>query len=74
MNSSQLVLKFLDFLGKSYEHHVDVLKNGEKIDSMDLNSLFSNLQNYEEAKALRKETIKESNKEKSVTLNKEDHQ
>ena len=42
-HSSQFVLKFLDSLGKSWEHHVGVLKNGENIDSMDLNLLFGNL-------------------------------
>ena len=34
--SSQLVLKFLDSLGKSWEHHDDILKNGEKINTVDL--------------------------------------
>ena len=67
-HSSQLVSKFLDSLGKSCTHHVDVLKNGEKIVTMDLNSLFSNLRNYEETKALRKEIMKESSKEKYVAL------
>ncbi|CAH1450439.1 unnamed protein product [Lactuca virosa] len=67
-HSSQLVLNFLDSLGKSWEHHVHVLKIGEKIDSMDLNSLFGNLRNYEETKALRKEIMKDSDKEKFVAL------
>ena len=35
---------------------------------MDLNSLFGNLQNYEDTKALRKEIMKESGKEEYVPL------
>ncbi|CAI9294851.1 unnamed protein product [Lactuca saligna] len=67
-HSSQLVLKFIDSLGKSWEHHDDVLKNSEKSDSMDLNSLFGNLRNYEETKSLCKEIVKESSKENSVAM------
>ena len=64
-----LVLKFLDSLGPEWEHHVDVLKNSEKIKNMDLNSLYGNLRNYEETKALRKEIMKDSIKsEKSLAL------
>ena len=40
------------YLGKTWEHYIDVLKNDEKIDTMDLNTLFGNLQNYGETKAL----------------------
>mgnify|MGYP001606205512 CR=1 FL=1 len=64
----QLVLKYLDFLGKSWEHHADVLKNSEKINTMDLNSLLVNLKNYEENKALRKDIVKELSEEKFVAL------
>lgn len=67
-HSSRLVLKFMDALGKSWEHHVDFLKNIEKINTMDLNLLFGNLCNYEETKVLRKEIMKDSNKEKYVAL------
>ena len=48
----ELVLKFLDSLGKKWEHHADVLKNSEKLKTMDLQSLFGNLRNFEETKAL----------------------
>ena len=43
-HSSHLVLKFLDSLGKSWEYHPDILKNVEKINSMDRNFLFGNPQ------------------------------
>ena len=35
---------------------------------MDLNSLFRNLRNYEETKVVHKEIMKESNKEKFISL------
>ena len=41
-----LVLKFLDSLNDECEHHVDVLKNSEKIETMNLSSMFVNLRNY----------------------------
>ncbi|KAL4563399.1 hypothetical protein LXL04_027440 [Taraxacum kok-saghyz] len=37
---SELVLKFLDSLGEKWEHHANVLKNSEKLNTMDLQSLF----------------------------------
>ena len=64
-----LVLKFLDSLGQEWEHHVDVLKNSEKIHNMDLNALYGNLRNFEETKALRKEIMRDSVKpERSLAL------
>ena len=63
-----LVLKFLDSLNDEWEHHVDVLKNSEKIESMSLSSMFGNLRNYEETKIMRKEIMKESHKDRSVAL------
>ena len=39
---SALVHKFLNSLGSGWEHHVDVLKNSEKITAMDLQSLYGN--------------------------------
>lgn len=67
-HSSQLLLKFLDSLGKSWEHHANVLRNNEKINTMDLNSLFGNLCNYEETKSLRRDIMKDSGKENFVAL------
>lgn len=67
-HSSQLVLKFFDSLGISWEHHIDVLKNSEKIHLMDINSLFGNLQSEEEIKALRKDIMSDSNKLKFVAM------
>ena len=62
------MLKFLDSLGEKWEHHADVLKNSEKLKTMDLQSLFGNLRNFEETKALRKEIMKDSHSNKSVAL------
>lgn len=42
--------------------------NSKKINLMDLKSLFANLWNYKETKALRKDIMKDSNKEKFVAL------
>lgn len=67
-HSSQLVLKFLDSLGKRWEHKANFLKNNDKIKIMDLNTLFGNLNNYEETKALQKDIMKKSSKEKSIAL------
>ena len=64
----ELVLKFLDSLGEKWEHHADVLKNSEKLKTMDLQSLFGNLRNFEETKALRKEIMRDSHSSKSVAL------
>nr|KAJ0217090.1 hypothetical protein LSAT_V11C300105640 [Lactuca sativa] len=63
-----LVKKFLDSLGAGWENHVDVLKNSEKINSMDLQSLYGNLRYYEESKLQRKELMKDSQRESSVAL------
>nr|KAJ0204273.1 hypothetical protein LSAT_V11C500229940 [Lactuca sativa] len=63
-----LVQKFLDSLGAGWENHVDVLKNSEKINSMDLQSLYGNLRYYEESKLQRKELMKDSQRESSVAL------
>ena len=63
-----LVLKFLDSLNDEWEHHVDVLKNSEKIESMTLSSMFGNLRNYEETMTMRREIMKESHRERSVAL------
>ena len=52
-----LVQKFLDSLGAGWENHVDVLKNSEKISTMDLQSLYGNLRYYEESKLQRKELM-----------------
>src|SRR6187200_1503587 len=65
---SELVLKFLDSLGEKWEHHADVLKNSEKLKTMDLQSLFGNLRNFEETKALRKEIMRDNHSSKSVAL------
>lgn len=65
---SHSLFKFLDSLGKIWEYHADFLKNSETINTMDLNSLFGNMCNYEETKALRKDIMKDSNKEKFVAL------
>ena len=56
-HKGELVLKFLDSLGEKWEHHADVLKNSEKLKTMDLQSLFGN---FEETKALRKQIMKDS--------------
>ena len=64
----ELVLKFLDSLGEKWEHHADVLKNSEKLQTMDLQSLFGNLRNFEETKALRKEIMRDNHSSKSVAL------
>lgn len=53
-HKSVLVLKFLYSLDDKWEHHVDVLKNGEKIKTMDLQSLYVNLCKFEETKILHK--------------------
>nr|KAJ0204922.1 hypothetical protein LSAT_V11C500296580 [Lactuca sativa] len=63
-----LVQKFLDSLGVGWENHVDVLKNSEKINSMDLQSLYGNLRYYEESKLQRKELMKDSQRESFVAL------
>nr|KAJ0211503.1 hypothetical protein LSAT_V11C400213080 [Lactuca sativa] len=63
-----LVQNFLDSLGAGWENHVDVLKNSEKINSMDLQSLYGNLRYYEESKLQRKEVMKDSQRESSVAL------
>lgn len=63
-----MVLKLYDSIGKSWKHHADVVKNNENINLMDLNSLFRNLTNYEETKVVRKDIIKDSNKEKFMAL------
>ncbi|KAI3523649.1 hypothetical protein L1887_01928 [Cichorium endivia] len=65
---SVLVLKFLDSLDDKWEHHVDVLKNSEKIRTMDLQSLFGNLRSHEEIKAQRKEIMRDSQRERSAAL------
>lgn len=67
-HSTHLILKFLDFLRKSWEHHTNVLKNSEKINVVDLNSLFANIRNYKEIKSLRKYIMKDSNKKKYEAL------
>ena len=67
-HKGELVLKFLDSLGEKWEHHADVLKNREKLQTMDLQSLFGNLRNFEETKALRKEIMRDSHSNKSVAL------
>nr|KAJ0188603.1 hypothetical protein LSAT_V11C900505350 [Lactuca sativa] len=63
-----LVQKFLDSLGAGWENHVDVLKNSENINFMDLQSLYGNLRYYEESKLQRKELMKDSQRESSVAL------
>nr|KAJ0194309.1 hypothetical protein LSAT_V11C800413730 [Lactuca sativa] len=63
-----LLQKFLDSLGAGWENHVDVLKNSEKINSMDLQSLYGNIRYYEESKLQRKELMKDSQRESSVAL------
>ena len=45
-----LVVKFLDSLGSQWDHYSDVLKNSEKIKTMDLQSLYENLRYHEESK------------------------
>ncbi|KAI3767019.1 hypothetical protein L2E82_17100 [Cichorium intybus] len=65
---SVLVLKFLDSLDDKWEHHVDVLKNSEKICTMDLQRLFGNLCSHEEIKAQRKEIMRDSQHERSAAL------
>ena len=67
-HSSQLLLKFLDSLGKNWEHHANFLKNNEKINIMDLNSMFGNLRKCDETKALHKDIMKDSNKENFYDL------
>lgn len=54
---NSLVIKFLDLLNDIWEHRVDVLKNNEKIATMDLASLFANLCSHEETKILRKDIM-----------------
>lgn len=65
---NSLVLKLLDSLSDSWEHHVNVLKNNEKTATMDLSSLFGNLRNHEETKILRKEIMQDTHKNKSLAL------
>ena len=67
-HNGELVLKFLDSLGEKWEHHADVLKNSEKLDSMDVQSLIGNLRNYQETKALRKEIMKDNQSSRSLAL------
>ena len=67
-HKSILFLNFLDSLDDKWEHHVDVLKNGEKIKTMDPQSLYVNLCKFEETKILHKEIMKDSFKEKSFVL------
>ena len=67
-HKAELVLKFLDSLGEKWEQHADVLKNSERLKTMDLQSLFGNLRNFEETKALRKEIMKDSHNSRSVAL------
>ena len=62
------MLKFLDSLGEKWEHHADVLKNSEKLKSMDLQSVFGHLRKFEGTKALRKEIMKDSHNNRSVAL------
>lgn len=50
-------------MNDSWEHHVHALKNSEKIDTMDLSSLFGNLLTYDETKILHKETMRDTNKD-----------
>ena len=45
-----------------------MLKNSEKIETMNLSSMFGNLRNYEETKLMRREIMKESHKDRSVAL------
>lgn len=45
--NSVLVLKFHDSIDESWEHHVDILKNSKKIKTMDLQSMFGKLRDYE---------------------------
>ena len=63
-----LVLKFLDSLNDEWAHYLDVLKNSEKIETMNLSSMFGNLRNYEETKLMRKEIMKESHSDRSMAL------
>lgn len=65
---NSLMLKFLDLLNDSWEHNVDVLKNSEKIATMDLAYLFGNLRNHEETKILRKEIMQDTHRDKYVGL------
>lgn len=65
---NSLVLKFLDSLNNSWEHHVDVLNNNENIATMDLASLFGNLRKHEETKILWKEIMRDTYRDKSVAL------
>jgi len=62
------VQKFLDSLGAGWENHVDVLKNSEKFNTIELQSLYGNLRYYEESKLQRKELMKDSQNESSVAL------
>ena len=61
-------MNFLDSVGKILEHEANVLKNSEKINSMDLNSLFGNLLNYKHTKALHKDIMKDSIKENFIAF------
>lgn len=66
-----LVHKFLDSIDESWDHHVDILKNSDKIKTMDLPNLFGNLRNHEQSKDQRRESIKgmkDIKVDKSVTL------
>ena len=63
-----LVQKFLDSLGPHWDTHVDVLKNSEKIETMDLASLYGNLRYYEESKLQRKELMKDSQRDSAMAL------
>ena len=67
-HSYVLVTKFLDSLGSQWDHYTDVLKNSEKIQKMDLQSLYGNLRYHEESKLQRKELMKETHREKSIAL------
>lgn len=63
-----LVLEFLDSLDEKWEHHVDALKNNEKINTMDLQIRFGNLRNHKESNIQRKEIVKENIKGRSFAL------
>lgn len=60
-HESLFVLKFLESIDNKWELHLDVLKNNKKIHSMDLNSMYRNMESFEEI-------IKESFKENSSAL------
>lgn len=63
-----LVMKILNSHNDKQEHHVDVLKNSEKIKNIDLQSLYDNLFNFEETKILCKEIREDNFKDKSFAL------